>query len=181
MIVIMSTDLISAFRNLSGTERRLAASAFLFHQGDRVASVFMVLDGAAELVRHQESGEAIVLQRAGTDTVLAEASVYSEHYHCSAIATADALMYAVPKRIVRAALRDDPAFAEAWMAYLAREVQTARFRSEMLSLPTIARRLDAWTTWHDDRLPERGRWRLLADEIAVTPEALYRELAKRRR
>ena len=181
LIAIMSKDLISTFRNLSGATRRLPASAFLFHQDDPVASVFMVLEGAAELVRHQESGEAIVLQRAGADTVLAEASVFSQHYHCSAVATVDTRLYAVPKGVVRASLRDDPEFSGAWMSHLAREVQTARFRSEMLSLPTVAGRLDAWTAWHDGRLPDRGRWRLLAAEIGVSPEALYRELAKRRR
>jgi CRP-like cAMP-binding protein len=87
----------------------------------------------------------------------------------------------VPKGIVRASLRDDPEFSEAWMAHLARELQSARFRGEMLSLPTVAGRLDAWIAWHDGRLPDRGRWRLLAAEIGVSPEALYRELAKRRR
>ena len=181
MIAIMSIDLASAFGNLPGTTRRLLSSAFLFHQADRVDSIFMVLEGAAELVRHQESGGAIVLQRAGAGTVLAEASLFSDRYHCGAVATVDSRLHAVPKGLVRSALCDDPEFAEAWMSHLAREVQNARFRSEMLSLPTVSGRLDAWTAWHDGRLPDRGQWRSLASELGVSPEALYRELAKRRR
>jgi len=39
-------------------------------------------------------------------------------------------------------------------------------------------RLDAWLAWHGD-LPSKGDWARLVDEIGVSPEALYREMAKR--
>ncbi len=52
-------------------------------------------------------------------------------------------------------------------------------RSEIVALKTVAQRLDAWLTWHD-AIPPKGECRALAFEIAVSPEALYRELGKRK-
>lgn len=48
--------------------------------------MFLVTDGCANLVRYQEDGRPAVLQRARRGTVLAEASVFSDHYHCDAVA-----------------------------------------------------------------------------------------------
>jgi hypothetical protein len=62
----------------------------------------------------------------------------------------------------------------------AREVQIARFRAEILSIRRLSDRLDAWLDLNGGVLPEKGRWLSLAGDLAVAPEALYRELAKRR-
>jgi hypothetical protein len=53
--------------------------------------------------------------------------------------------------------------------------------AETVSLRTVAQRLDAWLAWNEDRLPGKGEWKAVAEEISVSPEALYRELAARRR
>jgi len=47
-------------------------------------------------------------------------------------------------------------------------------------LKTVAARLDAWLAFHDNQLPPRGKRVEFAREIGVSPEALYRELARRR-
>jgi CRP-like cAMP-binding protein len=81
----------------------------------------------------------------------------------------------------RQRLRDDPPLAEAWTRYLARQVQQARFRSEVLALRTVGDRLNMWMDWHDQQPPARGARTRLARELGVSREALYRELASRRR
>lgn len=85
----------------------------------------------------------------------------------------------IERKRFRAALSANQRLAEEWGYYLAREVQVARLRAEILSLKKVADRLDAWLGLHGGKLPDRGRWRVLATETGVTPEALYRELAKR--
>lgn len=42
---------------------------------------------------------------------------------------------------------------------------------------TVWERLDGWLALHGE-LPPRGGWIEIAREIGVTPEALYRELAR---
>ena len=67
-----------------------------------------------------------------------------------------------------------------WAGYLAQELQRARLRSEILSLKTVAQRLDAWIAWNGGRSPKKGEWRFVANQIGISPEALYREIATRR-
>jgi hypothetical protein len=74
----------------------------------------------------------------------------------------------------------DQVLCEAWARHLAHEVQKARLHAEILSLKTVAARIDSWTDWHG-ALPEKGRWVTVAQQIGVSPEALYREMAKRRK
>lgn len=59
-------------------------------------------------------------------------------------------------------------------------VHATRARAALLRLRGVAARPDAWLALTDAGLPPRGELRGLADEIGVTPEALYRELARRR-
>jgi CRP-like cAMP-binding protein len=80
----------------------------------------------------------------------------------------------VPLRRIEA-LAENPDLARASARHLAIEVQRARVQSPR----TVAERVDAWITLHDNALPPKGNWQQLASEIGVTPEPLYRELARR--
>ena len=173
-------DLIDALRRLRPAERRFAAGAYLFHRDDRVSLLHLVVDGEAQLVRHQAGGAALVLQRAGPGAIIAEASMFADRYHCDCIAVAPTRTLSVRRTAVRRRMTADPDFAEAWAAYLAHEVQATRQRAEILSLRTVAERLDAWIAARDGRPPVKGEWKKVASEIGTSPEALYRELARRR-
>jgi CRP-like cAMP-binding protein len=179
MIEIMSEKLGLLLEGLPGRERRFAAGATVFQRDDPVRVVHFVLRGAIHLVRRQEDGAALILQRALADSILAEASVYSDRYHCDAVAESDATTWAVARKHLRRRLEGTPRSAEAWARHLAHEVQRARLHAEILSLRTVAARLNAWMAWND-ALPKKGEWRRIADEIGVSPEALYREMANRR-
>jgi CRP/FNR family transcriptional regulator, dissimilatory nitrate respiration regulator len=150
----------------------------LFHRDDRVTSFFLIELGTAQLVRHHPGGSAVVLQRAGPGSVLAEASLFAPDYHCDAIATSPVEASVVSRAAVQQLFRNNQDFAKAWVMHLGKEVRSARLRSEILTLKTVSERVDAWLANHV-QLPEKGRWKVLAREIGISPEALYRELAKR--
>jgi CRP-like cAMP-binding protein len=180
MILIMSSELIERLAKLKATERILPSGGVLFRANDPVLSLFLVESGVLQLVRTLSHGFQLTLQRAGPRALLAEASLFASRYHCDAVATEQSVLRVLPLRRVKAAIRDDSELASAFMRHLAREVQRARAKAEILSLKTVAERVDAWITLNDGRLAPRGRWREVASEIGVTPEALYRELAHRR-
>lgn len=175
----MSVNPFDQLASAGGQKRTLGAGEYLFHVGQPVAALFVVLEGEVHLIRHQEHGGAIILQRAGPAEILAEASLFSGHYQCDALTEKGAIVRSISKRELRERLRNEPDFAEAWAAHLAGEIQIMRLRSEILSLKTVASRLDAWLAWHGE-LPPKGEWAWLAKEIGISAEALYREIARRR-
>lgn len=100
-------------------------------------------------------------------------------YHCAAEAQSASSVWAVSKRELRKHLADNAEFAHAWAKHLAHEVQRARLHAEIVSLKTVAARIDAWIAWNGP-LPLKGEWANVAINIGVSPEALYREPARRR-
>jgi CRP-like cAMP-binding protein len=180
MIAVMSIA-SSALWNEQSRAQMLAPGEALFRAGDPVLSLYLVEDGAVNLVRSLPHGAELTLQRAGAGAVLAEASLFALTYHCDALAGTRARVRSIPVSVALAALSRDPALVRAFAAHLASEVQGTRARAEILSLKTVAARLDAWLHLGDGRLPKKGKWREIAAEIGVSPEALYRELAKRQR
>lgn len=180
MIAIMSFALESHLRAAPGYTRSFAQGQFLFHLGDKVNVIHFIEEGAVHLIRHPADGAVLVLQRAGPSSIVAEASLYSDAYHCDAVAQAPTRSFAVSKKEIKARFAASPAFAQAWARHLAHEVQRTRLQAEILSLQTVAARLDAWIAWKDGRVPVKGESRAIASQIGVSAEALYRELGKRR-
>jgi CRP/FNR family transcriptional regulator, dissimilatory nitrate respiration regulator len=177
----MSVEIARWLNDLPGVEQRLDAGQYLFHRGDPVVRVFVVQEGHIRLVRYLEDGAALVLQTADSDSMLAEASLFLPRYHCDAVAIAPTRLKAIEKTRTIAGLRTEIDVLVSFAAHLAKEVQQTRMRSEILRLKTVAQRFDAWLEWHDGELPEKGKWALIALEIGISPEALYREMARRRR
>ncbi len=181
MISIMSPEFRFMLMELPGSEQSLRSGDFLFRRGDDVRALHHVIGGEVHVLRHGEDGGVVILQRAKPGGLVSEPSAHSVRYHCDAVAVAPTRTRAIRKSSLLAALRKDVDFATGWIAHLAHEVQSARAKAEILSLHTVAARLDAWLELNGVKLPEKGEGKALAGELAVSPEALYREIAKRRR
>lgn len=181
MIAIMSEALVERLKALSHREITVAANEHVFQIAAPVVSLFMVAEGAVQLERPSPSGTRLILQRARAGDILAEASCLASHYHCSGVAVGPCLLLSIPMKSFTAECRADPSLAMAFAEHLARQTQSARARSEILSLKTVSARLDAWLEMGDGSLPAKGEWNDLAGMLCVTPEALYRELSRRRK
>jgi len=177
----MSNRLMDALSSLARCEQRLSAGEVLFHAGAPVSNLYLVVSGALRLTRVLPHGSELILQRAEKGAIIAEGSLLARAYCCNGVATETSVVRAVPMDGVRTAFRNDCDLLREWIRHLAYEVQHARARAEILSMKTVAERLDGWQSLHDGVLPPKGRWRQLACEIGVSPEALYRELARRGR
>jgi CRP/FNR family transcriptional regulator, dissimilatory nitrate respiration regulator len=158
----------------------LAAGEVLFRSGDRVQRLFLIRTGVLRLVRPLPHGIILTIQKASAGQVLAEASLFASAYHCDGVAATRAVVRSVSVKRAIAALESDPKLARSFSRQLAEAVQAARARAEIVSLRTVSARVDAWLALNSGELPARGRWRDWAEEISVAPEALYRELARRR-
>jgi CRP/FNR family transcriptional regulator, dissimilatory nitrate respiration regulator len=110
----------------------------------------------SDLVRHTGHGLRLILHRAEAGQILAEASAWTDVYHCDAVASAACVAAILPRQVVRARLQANPELAQRWMQTLARLVQAARVRAEIRSLPKVADRLDACLC-EGNALPDKGQ------------------------
>lgn len=179
MIAIMSAAWFDRMNSLVERECLLGDGHLLFRAGEPVRHLYLVRSGCILLARVQPSGDPLVLQRATAGQLAAEASVFATRYHCDALCSGPTSVGRIRKAVVEQLKAEDPVWLGAFAAHLAHEVQQTRARAQLLALKRVGERLDAWLALHDRALPPRGRWVELAAELAVTPEALYRELARR--
>lgn len=174
MIAIMS----DIFLDRPSTVRVLRKGRYLFHQGDAIQHMFQIIEGEVQLIRRHKQGHTLILQRGLLGNILAEASLFTDTYHCDAVAVEISKVRYFSRKDVLTQFEDKPAFARTWANHLSSEVRAARFKTEILSQRTVAQRLDMWLL-QNGTLPDKGSWKQLAAEIGTSPEALYREIAKR--
>jgi CRP-like cAMP-binding protein len=153
--------------------------AVLFRREDRVHSMYLVRSGIVALERPLTDGTALTLNVATAGMALAEASLFATTYHCDAIARMNAEIAIMPRAAFRSALRERPDAALSLIETHAKEVQSQRTRIEILRLRRVSDRLDVWLDLNAE--PPTGEWIRVADQIGVSPPALYRELARRRK
>ena len=179
MIAIMST-LAEALEPLLNDEVQVASGTVLFRQGDPIRHYYVVRAGCLHLVRWGEDGTSAVMQRATEGSVAAESSVFAKAYHCDGICVSETRLARADMAQVRRALDDRPDLMRELAQHLGREVHRLRSRVELLSRKTVADRLDGWLALNGGKLPQRGQWRTVAEDIGISPEAFYRELQRRR-
>lgn len=176
----MTKNFVSYLSQLSSVVKTMASGALIFERDDPVVSFFQVESGLVHLVRRQEDGAEFILQRASGGGVLGEASLSTQNYHCAAVTVMVSRLRIYRAAQVKNLVERDAEVAHAYAQHLAKELRNARLRAEIVSLRRVADRLDAWLVWHKNDLPKKGDWHRVAAEIGVSPEALYRELARRR-
>jgi CRP-like cAMP-binding protein len=150
---------------------------YLFHQGHKPQWMFFIVNGEAILSRTNARGETVILQRCKNGFV-SEASLFTDVYHCDAIASQIAQSITLPISSFRKAL-DDPAFALRWVQLLSKEIMRLRTVSERLTLKDIPSKLIHLikTEGKDGVLHIQTDLKSIALEIGVTHEALYRAIA----
>ena len=94
-------------------------ATFMKEQGDATSHIALVRTGVVHLLRRTSAGATVILQTAGPDDILAEASAYSKAHHCGAVAAQAALVSLLPIAVFRRRLREAPELAESWRVFSA--------------------------------------------------------------
>ena len=163
-------DLIpsSALRPVSG-----AIGDVVFHQGDPTHGLYVVQTGRVHLERVGRNGERFIIHRAQAGTSFAEASVFSEVYHCDAVCVEAGALTRIDKAAVLAAFAD-PAFARAYGRQAAQQIQAQR---QMLEIVGIRRAEDRVMAGLVAGLLD-GSVVEFAARLQLSHEATYRTLRK---
>src|SRR5712691_5007404 len=161
--------------------RDLAAGATLFRQGDPAVAVYVIERGRIALIRHTSEGRRVTLFTAGLGESFAEAALFSEVYHCDAMAEVPSRVTVVPKAELHALLKLRGQAATRLMARLAHQVQALRTRLELRSIRSARERvwqaliLAAGSGGRTVKL--ESPLKTMASEIGLTHEAFYRAIA----
>jgi CRP-like cAMP-binding protein len=161
--------------------RRAAPGDLLFRQGSPTVGVFKLVSGRVRLFRTTAGGAQATMHTARPGELFAEASLFSTHYHCDAEALESSQLLLYPKAALMRSLRETPELLWSFTAELARRVQGLRTRIEVQRTRSARERVLQFLQLHCDSKGlwlQQGTLKQLADELALTHEALYRTLAE---
>ncbi len=180
MITIMMEKI---FHDLDGTRvLSLVKGETLFRRGAPTHAIYQVRRGRVAMVRQLADGALVTILTAGPSESFAEAAMFTERYHCDAVACTDCELLFIPTLAIREMLERAPERAIMLASFFAGQVRDLRQRVELLRIKRAPDRLLTWL-----RSQARGdpptvtpseAWASTASEIGLTPEALYRALRK---
>jgi CRP-like cAMP-binding protein len=162
--------------------RTLARGEALFRQGDPAVAIFAIETGRLRLERHTPDGRLVPLHTARAGETFAEASLFSESYHCDAIGLDSGTCVRVyPKKVVLHALGGEQSSMVGLLAAMARQLQGLRQRLEVRNVGSARERvllaLSLRVTGSTNTVDLPAPLQDFAADIGLTREALYRTLA----
>ena len=146
----------------------------LFVQGGVTAGLYHLSTGAIDLKRTTETGHTVLIHHARSNSTFAEASLFSDHYHCTAYVAKDSELVLCKRSAILNLFDTDIDFARAMASRFASQIQISRRRVELLSIRSASQRI--LEALHDGLLFEDIA--SFADVIGLAPETVYRSLAK---
>ncbi len=175
-----------AVANLSAISRieKFDKGELIFMEDDDADALFILADGAIDLVKGTEDGRERFIRRVKPGETFAEAAMFAgDTYPVSALARTRGTLLAINREDFRAFMRRHP---EASMAMLAAMARLLRHWSDLLSelsLSTVEGRIAAWLMMRareakGDSFELGMPKRELAFRLGTVPETLSRNLRK---
>lgn len=163
------------------TYRELAKNQILFQQGEVAEAIFWVESGRVKLVQFTEQ-QMITYYSASTGESFAEGALYFDTYACTAIAEQPSRVMAIPKQAFLDALHQSPALSEKYLAHLTHRFSAVKQLLELRSMRSARDRLLRYLTYRlqpgESTVPLVGSLKALATDLGISPEVLYRTLAR---
>ena len=145
----------------------------LFRQGDATFGLFVVISGCVHLERVAPNGERIVIHRALDGASFAEASIFSETYHCDAVVIQPGTVVRIDKAAVLEAFSDAD-FARDYGRQATKQVQQQRQILEIVAIKSAEERVLAGLAAG----LLQGTVTDFAAQLHLTHEATYRALRR---
>jgi CRP-like cAMP-binding protein len=161
--------------------RRLEAGEVLFREGEAAGAVGEILGGRVVLRRHLADGSCLVIDVLGPGDLVAEGALTRPAYGCEAAALSPATVRLIPLPVLRRGMAADAALAAALVGATAGRVHRLRTRLALRAMRPASRRVLAALALEAHGTPPTVRLgrplAAFADEIGLSPPALYRTLA----
>ncbi len=165
--------------NLNSTKIMLEKGEVLFQQGSPVVCFYIIKSGGVKLTRMTIEGSLVVVHVAYTGETIAEASLFSSVYHCSAVADCKVEIDAIKKSDLLHYLEQRPAVMMQLMMQLAHQVRALRTISEIKNIRSAKERVLAFIK---SEMNDNGEFNFslslkdTAHQIGLAHETFYRVL-----
>lgn len=146
----------------------------IFREGAPTTGMFFITSGSVELRRYARDGSMIVIHTAKTGSTFAEASLFSDHYHCDAYALETSEIIEFNKQGVMEVFKTNSEFASELSQAFARQIQSYRRKIELLAIRNAQERVYFGLV---EGLLQTDI-KSFASEIGLTHEVVYRALSK---
>ncbi|RLL51743.1 Crp/Fnr family transcriptional regulator [Mariprofundus sp. EBB-1] len=178
----MNKHLLDQFlTDLKPSGLSLMKGEHLFLQGDQVEYFCFLKTGKIKLIRHTVEGGQALIHVALAGETFAEASLFSNAFHCSAIAVSASEIMRYKKSDLLSYLEQKPAAMKGLLRMFAQQVRDLRTVNEIKNIRSAKERIVTFVSNEmneDNELCLSMPLKDVAYKIGMTHETFYRELKK---
>lgn len=150
----------------------------VFIQGSEVDKIYLITSGRVKLVRENLEGNSIVIHTAYAGESFAEASLFSNEYHCYCVVDCDCELLSYSKKDVLEFLQHQPSLMMTLIENLTGQIRDLRLLGEIKSIYSAQDRIMAFLHFKANKGIFYYAYSLtdLAQKIGLAQETLYRNL-----
>jgi len=152
----------------------------LFHQSDSVEYIYLVRRGKIRLSRCTVDGNAVILQLATAGEMIAEASLFSDQYHCQAtVEDSVAELCCFDRNKLLDALASSSDSAMQLLAIFAKQIRRQRVMLEIRNIRSAKQRIYSFFELEADAqrvVVMRQTYKDMAYQLGLAHETFYRSL-----
>ena len=151
----------------------------VFDQGAQVLRMHLIVVGRVKLIRHLADGDDVILHVATAGEMIAEASFFSETYHCNAVADKPSEILHIDRSLALKMILSDSQTSFNVMRLFAQQIRDLRGLHELRNIRSASSRVLAYLV---TQAGPTGQIRLdmslrdMAYKLGLAHETLYRAL-----
>jgi CRP-like cAMP-binding protein len=178
----MSSSFHDLFSDIEGIQKKsFEKGDVLFRQGDPAELVYFVESGELQLIRYTSDGHTVCLHSAVSGESFAEASLFTDIYHCNGEAAKNSIIWSYPRKGVLKKINHDKRCMESFYSLLAGQIRHMRFLMELKSIRSASERvLQYFRAMADEKNQVTLTHSLYntAKDLGMAHETFYRTVAK---
>lgn len=181
IINMTQTILEDIFARLKTQSLSIDVGDKIFKQGESVSNIYYIKTGKIQLIRNTIDGTPVILHIGHQGETIAEASLFSSTYHCSAVAYSASNVLSVKKLELLNFLENNPEAMMGLLAVFSRQVRDLRALNEIKNIRSAKERILSFIKYNANENKEmsfRTSLKGIAHEIGLAHETFYRELKK---
>jgi len=154
---------------------------YLFNQNNSTKGIFVIKAGRIKLIRNTVDGNPVIIHIAHAPDSLAEASLFSDRYHCHARSDVRSQAFLYDKEQILTYLSTDTALSLDFIEILTKQIQKLRLMIELRGIRSPRERFMQYlkiTVNSELFLQIESTYKDLAITLGMTHEALYRVLGQ---